>query len=391
MTTEIAIRGNVDLAVIAPLSEFAEKIAKTDFVPSNMRNRPEAVLACMMTGQEIGIPPMQALRQIDVIEGRPALRAELMRAMVLDQGHEIWTGEGQEFTTSRVVYYGRRAGSSNVIRVEWNEDMARKAGLTNKNNWKNHMRQMLSARASSELCRILFPDVIAGMGYTAEELQDGFDDGQVVDGEIVESEPTKKAAPAKRARPARKSPEPARSSVPIPEPDLPGDEIIDAETIDEPEQSAEQKSRSMQVVKLAKALGIDHHPVVSAVTNGVTESARMLEADDAANVMDALRGISEGRLQFAQGHIVAFEPDQRAEPPLEDDVIDAEVVADEDPEEWDSHQWRSYVRANDVKVVALLKKAANITPPGQNPVGSLGSISGSGIAQQLKDWVDEQS
>jgi hypothetical protein len=407
---EIAIRGDVDLAVIEPLSKFAAQIAKTEFVPSNLRNRPEAVLACFMTGQELGIAPMRALRQIDIIDGRPALRSELMRSLVLNAGHSLWYGEGNEFTTTRVVAYGQRKDGGPVSRVEWTMDMAKTAKLDGKNNWRNTPRAMLTARATGELCRMIFPDVIAGMGYTREELEDSPpNDDEIVEAEVVESRPkTKKKVPAQRRNTA-----PATQAT-SPAPPLPDDDIEDAEVVElaeEPsiptakaEATDEEKSRSRQVVRLAKALKIDHHPVVAAITSGVTESAARLSAAEAVQVMDTLRSIDAGRVKVytPEGskfpRIVAMDP-QESTDDSEDDIEDAEVVSDEiplpdededdddDPENWDSDQWRAFINAQGVKVVAVLKEAARICPPGETPVGSLQSISGSGIAGQLRDYV----
>lgn len=432
-SNEIAIRGNVDLAVLAPLGDFAQQIAKTEFVPATLRNRPEAVLACFMTGQELGIAPMQSLRQIDIIEGRPALRAELMRAIVLDRGHSLWFGDGAEFTSTRVVAYGQRKDGGPVIRVEWNMDMAKKAGLDGKKNWRTMARQMLSARATSEVCRLTFPDVIAGMGYTKEELEDGdfANDDVAVDGEVVE-----KPKGRKRTAPTSRPPQ-ARTEAP-PEPPLPDDDIVvDAEVVDDgeyqrmldeqadaqrkadaSEQTNDEKSRSRQVVRLAKALKLDHHPVVSAVTNGVKDSATRLTADEANDVMNALRGIEDGRLRLEVTgdnqqipRLVANEfPENEetvgltAEDVAEKFNVDPamlHVEGDEppphetnevaDPEEWTADVWRSFLAGRGVKVVTLLRECARITPAGKTPVGSVQSIAGSGIAAQLVEFVKEQS
>jgi hypothetical protein len=47
---------------------------------------------------------------------------------------------------------------------------AKKAGLAHKNNWKQYEDSMLTWRAVSALCRVLFPDVVLGAGYVPEEL-----------------------------------------------------------------------------------------------------------------------------------------------------------------------------------------------------------------------------
>ena len=48
---------------------------------------------------------------------------------------------------------------------------AAKAGLVNKDVWKNYTRNMLFARAISNACRFFCPEVISGY-YTTEELED---------------------------------------------------------------------------------------------------------------------------------------------------------------------------------------------------------------------------
>ncbi len=178
-----ATRTGFDLAVVAPLSDLAERICRTDFVPPAFRGKPEATLAAMLTGDELGIKPMTALQKIHVIDGRPGLASELMRALILQQGHELWV---EEKTATRVTIAGCRRGSDRVSRVTWTADDVKRAGLGGRTNHQKFPRAMLTARATAELARDIFPDVIGGL-YAVEELQDGFIESDVA--EVVEDTP----------------------------------------------------------------------------------------------------------------------------------------------------------------------------------------------------------
>lgn len=164
---------HVDTFAIAQDAEhLAIQIAKTEFVPAALRGKPEAVMAAMLTGHEVGIGPMMSLSKINVIEGRPAMAAELMRALVQRAGHDIWFAEK---TNTRVTIKAHRSTwpESREASVTWSMDDAKRAGLDGRQNWRKYPRAMLGARATAELCRDEFADVLGGISYTIEELTDG--------------------------------------------------------------------------------------------------------------------------------------------------------------------------------------------------------------------------
>ena len=161
-----------DLAVPEPLTaeviawKTAQRVCQTEFVPQAYRGRPDAVFAAILYGRELGMGPMSSMQQINMIKGKPSLSPEAMRARVFADGHRIETAE---YGDDRVVLVGTRTNGATAT-VTWTLDDARRAGLGQGDNWKKYPRAMLLARATSELCRLLFPDVISGASYTPEEL-----------------------------------------------------------------------------------------------------------------------------------------------------------------------------------------------------------------------------
>jgi hypothetical protein len=148
--------------------KLAKALSETSFAPNVFRNKPFECLAAILTGRELGIGPMESLTQIHVIQGRPTLSAQLMRALVYRHGHSIQVKESTDQTCTVV---GTRRDSGDTHEFTFSMEDARAAGLVKKGGgWDNYPRAMLAARATSALCRELFPDCLAGAAYVPEEL-----------------------------------------------------------------------------------------------------------------------------------------------------------------------------------------------------------------------------
>lgn len=312
MSGELA-RLDDSLQAMGPAGQLAERIANTDFVPVGLRGRPEAVLAAILTGREVGIPAMQALAKIHVIKGRPTMAAELMRAVVLQAGHRIWT---EEYTSHRVTLCGRRfdAGPDEVFRVTWTLDDAKRAGLAGQANWRAYPRAMLLARATSELCRLAFADAIGGIGYVPEDFDDAGEFIPEVAGDVVE-EPAAKRRTRSRLKPPEK---PAPESMPGPPlPPLPGEEddtpeVVDAEIVegepipDPPEPEPKRDLTDGQRLALyCRDRGLDdqlRHDLVRLVTVGRTDTANGCDPHEANLVRLAADCIRDGDLDVVYDH-----------------------------------------------------------------------------------------
>lgn len=182
MAENLPVRRGSDLVAIAQQTEQIQSLGATliasGLLPDQIK-KPETALAIMLKGDEIGIGTMHALSHIVVISGKPAMSAELMAALAQRAGHKIRV---MESTPERCVVVGiRRDDPSHETRIEFSMDDARRANLAGKGSWKTYPVDLLRSRAISRLCRTSFPDAIAGMSYTPEELgAEVNEDGEVV-------------------------------------------------------------------------------------------------------------------------------------------------------------------------------------------------------------------
>lgn len=386
--------------------ELAVAIAKTEFVPTSLRGRPEAVMAAVLAGNELGLPPMTSLSKVHVIEGRPSLSADVMRALVLNRGHEVWC---EDASSTSVTMAGRRAGSDQITRIAWTMDDARRAQLERKQNWQRYPRAMLTARATGELCRLLFADVLAGISYTSEEVRDGFtledDDAGDLAGAPDGVEPpapksrTRKAGSSSGAGKAAAAP-PAPPAPPLPGEVAAGEavEVVDhaAGDTNAPDTSGRSYTPPQALAIRANEVGLSdeqRHGLYLAITAGRASSGNDLERDEIDGAFEALEQIELGALELEQvdGHwhlsvaasgVVVFssEPEAAGDNLGEQTIEVPELPADE-------AGWRSLLRKRKVRLADLLRQAHAVS--GEN-TGLPAIVADPELAAQMMAWVLEQ-
>lgn len=136
---------------------------------SNVKNQAQAIMI-LAQGAELGLRPVQSLNLINVIQGRPALTAQGMLAVIMSSGQAkgIWVHESDaKSCTWKTIRRDEREAEQ---LVSFTIEEAKALGLTNRDQWKKQPATMLKWRALSKLAREIYPDVIGGL-YTTEEVE----------------------------------------------------------------------------------------------------------------------------------------------------------------------------------------------------------------------------
>lgn len=131
----------------------------------------------LATGHELGLSPMQSVRGIHNIKGRPSPSADTLVA-ICKKSHLCETFHEVATTDTQSTWRTKRRGEEPREYTFTIED-AKRAELTGNPMWKKYPRRMLSARAKSFLARDTYPDLTLGL-YSQEEMQDTEDDKPIV-------------------------------------------------------------------------------------------------------------------------------------------------------------------------------------------------------------------
>ena len=119
-------------------------------------------------GRSLNLPPIVAMSEIHVIDGKPSLGAGALAALVKSSGRYDYRVIHLDGTRCVLRFFDRGQALDPVS--EFTIDDARVAGLLNKGPWKQYPRNMLFARAMSNGVAWHCPDVTSGRVYVPEEL-----------------------------------------------------------------------------------------------------------------------------------------------------------------------------------------------------------------------------
>jgi len=197
------------MAIVPQTFEETFRVAKAVYLgglaPSALIGKLEgdaaisAVTVAIMSGAELGLKPMVALRSFTVINGKPALYGDGLINVVRQSGKVSYLRTGCETRDGQMVGWceAKRNDTDEDKRVEFSQEDAVRAGLwqteavvTKWNKWdkKNEQKpndspwwrfpqRMLAWRAAGYCLRELFGDVLGGIRdeFEAREIADAED------------------------------------------------------------------------------------------------------------------------------------------------------------------------------------------------------------------------
>jgi hypothetical protein len=169
----IGYRG-LEVKTLEDLWRVSGYIAKSGLAPKGIET-PEAIFTALELGLELGLPPMAALQNIAVINGRPGVFGDVQLALVrasglLEEYSEVEVGNPKDDTWG-VQCVCKRVGSKFANSIFTVAD-AKRAQLWGKSGpWSQYPKRMLKFRARGYLLRDEFGDVLKGV-KSVEELRD---------------------------------------------------------------------------------------------------------------------------------------------------------------------------------------------------------------------------
>lgn len=195
----LGIFGTSDNFIMA--MQMAKALSKSTLVPREYQGNESNCLIAIDMSQRFGASPFEVMRNLDIIQGRPAWRASALIGMINASGRydiELQFDEKQDkdskpyscrcWTTKR----GRRVDGPLV-----DMEMAKAEKWLDKNGskWKTMPQVMLRYRAASFFSRMNCPEISMGL-YTSDEIVEGdfkdnevtYDIGEQVKQEILENE-----------------------------------------------------------------------------------------------------------------------------------------------------------------------------------------------------------
>jgi len=120
----------------------------------------------VLAGREIGLSPLESMMNLYVVKNRVAANSKVVSSLIKKSTKYDYLIE--KLTNEECIISFTKEGVE-IGKSEFTIKDAAKAGIVNKDNWRNYPRNMLFSRAIANGARWYCPDVYCG--YVEEELE----------------------------------------------------------------------------------------------------------------------------------------------------------------------------------------------------------------------------
>lgn len=163
--------------------KYCEFLASSNIIPEQYRNKPANVFIALEYGANLGLKPYVALTNVAVVNGKPCVYGDTLKALCMKYGKitETWNADKWEWTCKC-----EREGYP-VVESTFSLQDALLAGYVGKGAngqitlgarksqvWVQNPKRMIQMRARGFALRDAFPDVLQGL-ITREEANDYID------------------------------------------------------------------------------------------------------------------------------------------------------------------------------------------------------------------------
>lgn len=143
-------------------------LAKSQLLPKAFRGKPADILLVLLWAQELGIGGMQALGGgFHVIDGKASMSAQMIAALARRSPACKFLTYTE--TTDKVcTVTTQRVEDTEPTTISYTIGDAQRARLTSRSTYAKHPVEMLIARATTRICRAVYPEVCLGILETDE-------------------------------------------------------------------------------------------------------------------------------------------------------------------------------------------------------------------------------
>jgi hypothetical protein len=173
--------------------QLAKAMCSTQMVPDRFKGKAHDGAAAILYGAEIGLNPIQSLQRIVPIHGMPTMEARTMVALLQARGYKVkvkrdeqnrlmqsdesvtvWGRDldGEEYESTWTI--GRAVKARYVPQIDEKTGKYRtnaNGNLIGNEKYLTDPQAMLKAKAQSEVCRDMAPEVLLGISYSREDLE----------------------------------------------------------------------------------------------------------------------------------------------------------------------------------------------------------------------------